>query len=179
MKSKLPFRSLPNPSEQYTVLLPGGNVDFNKSNTFLSELHVKPGLTVSDKAVIELMYLYGLRISEVINIKASQISPTGHIFVQALKGGKTRIILSLKYQSFWNAARLGLLPLSKIYSRNYYYRLFKKHGYNQKFGDNNNFSVTHYFRHRLVQDLRKHGFSDRAIGAFLAHSSGKSIDHYG
>lgn len=158
MDSKLPIKSVSNPAEQSNVLLQAKSIDFKKGNTFLSELHKNSQLGLSDKAVVELMYLYGLRISEVLNITASQISPTGHIFVQALKGGQTRFLVSVRYQAFWNAAKIGLLPLKNVYSRNYYYRLFKKQGWNKKFGDNDNFSVTHYFRHRLVQDLRKHGF---------------------
>jgi len=179
MDAKLPIKSVSTPAEHSTVLLQSGNINFKEGNTFLSELHANSSLGLSDKAVIELMYLYGLRISEVLNITPGQISPTGHIFVQALKGGQTRFLVSIRYQAFWNAARIGLLPLKNVYSRNYYYRLFKKQGYNKKFGNNDNFSVTHYFRHRLVQDLRKHGFSDQSISRFLAHSSGKSIEHYG
>ena len=179
MDSKIPIKSVPNPSEQYSTLLHAGNNVFHQQSSFLTELHKNKLLALSDKAVIELMYLYGLRISEVLKIKASQIAPSGHIFIQTLKKGKQRIIIPVKYANFWIAARRGLLPLGNIYSRNYYYRLFKKCGYNKKFQGNENFSVTHYFRHRLVQDLRRNGFPDSSISQFLAHSSGKSVENYG
>lgn len=174
----LGYKSVPKPSAQTATL----SQDFSNKQTpgsfFMYSVLKNPELSRTDKAVIELMYLYGLRISEVLSIKSTDVSTIGHIKIRSKKGSNFRVITSLYFPSYWSLEFRLSLPLSDYYSRFYFYRLFKKMGYYQKLSGHNNFSVTHYFRHRLVTDLKSQGFSLQDIKDFLGHKSIKSTEYY-
>lgn len=145
---------------------------------FLDNLNKNKTIGITEKAVIELQFLYGLRIQEVLKIKNSDISPYGQIFINTEKTGEPRVITPLLYANFWLQPVPGALPLIDIYSRFYFYRLYKKLGYYKKYGENERNSVTHYFRHELVQNLQAAGFDDKNISKFLAHRSQKTLQFY-
>ena len=148
------------------------------NDSFMFNLIKRKDVSIPEKAVIELLYLYGLRISEVLKILPTDVAPTGQIFIKTSKTGEPRIVVPVEYTNFWaNTGRLSL-PLSNIYSRFYFYRLFKKLGYYSKYGNNDKYSVTHYFRHELVRNLEANGFDRKAIAQFLAHRGLKSIGYY-
>lgn len=138
-----------------------------------------PELVVAEKAVIELMALYGLRISEVLSINRSDISQGGSIRVRALKGSSIRVIQSFMFREFWISQGSSLLPLSSVYSRFYFYRLFRKYGLYSTFGVNEKASVTHYFRHLKGLEVQT-AFNDWELTASsLGHKSQKSTVFYG
>lgn len=136
-------------------------------------------LTETDKAVIELMYMWGLRVSEVLNITCADVSRTGNIRIKALKGSNFRVVRSSVYEWFWLNADSSLLPLKNVFSRFYFYRLFKRIGLYGTFGNNSNQSVTHYFRHLQGLDVQN-SFEDWELTASaLGHKNVKSTLYYG
>jgi integrase len=137
------------------------------------------GLQKIDQVVIELMALWGLRVSEVLNITCSDVSKSGNIRIKALKGSNFRIVRSSMFAEWWINADSSLLPISTVYSRFYFYRLFKRIGLYGKFGSNDNNSVTHYFRHLQGLDVQN-SFNDWALTASaLGHKNEKSTIYYG
>jgi hypothetical protein len=114
----------------------------------------------------------------VLRIKPSDVTFMGHIKIKSLKGSNDRIVLPLFFRSFWATAGSGLLPLSNYYSRFYFYRLFKKLGYYSKFGDNKVNSVTHFFRHQLILNLKQQNVPDDVISHFISHRNLKNLDYY-
>jgi len=145
---------------------------------FLTNLNKSASLSIVDKAVIELLFLHGLRISEVLSINYSDVLHDGRIIIHGSKGSQNRLIHSVLFSSFWADGSTGLLPLNSIYSRFYFSRLFKKLGYYKKFGQNQKNSVTHYFRHVFVQELLAQGVPESDISLFIGHNSKRSIRYY-
>lgn len=136
-------------------------------------------LEVFELAVIELMFMWGLRVSEVLQVNTSDISKSGNIRIKALKGSNFRVVRSSLYSSFWLDSDATILPLNAVYSRFYFYRLFKRVGLYGHFGNNCNNSVTHYFRHLRGLDVQD-TFNDWDLTAnALGHKSSKSTLYYG
>ena len=145
--------------------------EYNKYN-------IRNDLIDIEKAVIELLMLNGLRISEVLNIKPTDVLSNGFISIKGLKNSKDRLVRPVFYGSKWRNNFTGLLPLKIYYSRYYFYRLFKKIGIYAKYGNNVYNSLTHYFRHEIVISMRNSGVDDRAISDFLGHKSMDSLKYY-
>lgn len=168
-----------NPSAQSATLCDQGSPDVVPSFDVATFLNEHSELQHVEKAVIELMFLYGLRISEVLQINHSDISKGGNIRIKALKGSSFRIVQSLMFKDFWISESQPLLPLSSVYSRYYFYRLFRKYGLYSTFGVNQKASVTHYFRHLRGLEVQS-AFEDWELTASsLGHKSIKSTVFYG
>ena len=172
------FDPVLNPSAQSPELLKPGKYYNLIEDPFLSKIIQNKYISTVEFSVIELLYSFGLRITETLEIQPFNISNTGHIFLTTSKTSEPRIIQPVYSKHFWHSNNLAYLPLSKTYSRFYFYHLFKKLGFYQKYGDNINNSVTHYFRHQLVRNLLKQGFSRESISLFLAHRTFKTLKYY-
>lgn len=143
-----------------------------------TQYYVREDLIPIEKAVIELLMLNGLRISEVLSIKPSDVLPNGYIRINGKKGSNDRLITSNYFRTHWQTSFISLLPLHLYYSRFYFYRLFKKIGIYGRYGSNKYNSVTHYFRHEIVLSMQKSGVDDQLISEFLGHKSSKSLLYY-
>lgn len=174
----LRIKSVTTPTAHKAQLCQESSFTKRKQDRFISDLVKKKDLSYQDKAVIELMYLYGLRISEVLKVNVYDITNQGSVLIKGLKRSDNRIVYPVEFRSFWINAGSSVLPIGLIFSRFYYYRLFRKLGYSGKYGSNQKDSVTHYFRHELVLSLKKQGYDKRSISQFLSHRSLKSLDHY-
>lgn len=173
------IKSVPSPCAQTTT--PCGSGSPGISNGFDLEVFMSnaSGLSVLEKAVIELMFMHGLRISEVLNIDQSDISKSGAIRIKALKGSSFRVVQPALFKEFWLKNCSQLLPLRTVYSRFYFYRLFKRLGLYAYFGTNSNASVTHYFRHLKGLDIQE-SFNDWALTqSVLGHKNVNSTHYYG
>lgn len=131
-----------------------------------------------EKAVIELQYLYALRINEVLNIDYYNIFPAGQILIKSEKGSNNRIVIPVLFRETWFGKTRTDLPLSRIYNRFYFYRLYKRLGFYAKYKDNSNYSVTHFFRHELIEQLQKSGMTKEDIQLFTAHKSTGGLASY-
>lgn len=152
-------------TEQENQLIYIGNIiNDNKNNAF--------------GAVTELLFLYGLRISEALSVCGSDVKSDGSIRIKTLKGGSVRIVFPVVCVDFWLGFRFNRFPIVNVFSRFYFYREFKKLGLMAHFGNNDKFSTTHYLRHLKVLSMRNSGYSDIEISKFLGHNSFKSLDFY-
>jgi integrase len=130
------------------------------------------------RCVIELQFLHGLRISEVLNITSLDITRNGRIRIKGLKGSFDRFVVSSNFTEFWTVTGQHLLPLSTTYSRFYFYREYKKLGIGAHFGNSLNKSVTHYFRHAVALDSQEKFENLTDTKMVLGHKSIKSTEKY-
>jgi len=173
------IKSVSSPSAQSSRPCAQGSPDAMSGFDVEAFLSNASFLSVIEKAVIELMAVNGLRISEVLNINQSDISKSGNIRIRSLKGSSFRVVQSMLFKEFWLSGAAGLLPLSSVYSRFYFYRLFRKYGLYATFGTNNHSSVTHYFRHLKGLDIQE-SFNDWELTAsVLGHKNINSTLYYG
>jgi len=175
---KLRIRSDSIPSAQSSILYCPDTDHLPVLDTMFIDKVKGYALTMTDSAVLELLMFYGLRISEVLRIKKNDIKSTGHIIIKGLKGSNDRLVQPKYYYEFWFKSGYGSLPLGGIYSRFYYYRLFKRMGIGQKFNMNSNTSVTHYFRHNLIIELKRQGVPEHMLSSYIGHVSKKTLKYY-
>lgn len=130
-------------------------------------------------AVAELLWLNGARITEVLNIKGSDISSQGNIKIKGLKSSNDRILRTSEHRNFWLGMRNFTNNLGSVYSRFYFYREFKKRGISLNFHGYKNQAVTHAPRHLLIADLQTIDIELTTTKQTIGHKSIKSTEHYG
>lgn len=165
------------PAQSNKLLLDRMEVDNSEFDRICSIIQ-NDKLPLVLRAVIELQFLHGLRISEVLNITASDITRNGRIRIKGLKGSFDRFVLSSNFIEFWTCSGIPLLPLCRCYSRFYFYREYKKLCIGARFGNSHNNSVTHWFRHAVALDSIEtfHSINDTKI--VLGHKNSKSTQKY-
>ncbi len=179
MSSRLPsINAIPSPSVQSAEKRLSTYPDKKCLELFLFEKTEGKGLSIVEKAVIEMQYRFGLRIQEVLNISAYDVYRDGLVLIKSEKGSNNRMVQPVTFVSFWTGNGRLQLPLSDIYSQKYFYRLYRKLGFYQKFKGNKRDSVTHYFRHVLIERLQSEGMSLEDIQLFTGHASKRGLDHY-
>lgn len=103
--------------------------------------------------LVELMMCHGLRVSEVIGIKPSDISPRGVIRVRAKKNSLDKLVESKNYRHVILHIRNKGFIIDRHYNRHLFYRRFRKYGVYGVYGSNTKRSVTHSMRHEVALDL--------------------------
>ncbi|MBI3794749.1 MAG: site-specific tyrosine recombinase XerD [Nitrospinae bacterium] len=137
-----------------------------------------------DSAMLELLYSTGLRVSELVGIKTSDINFTAGYLVTMGKGAKERLIpvgeraiekinkyLALRpsvLKKWENPRELFLTRLGKPMTRQMFWQLVKK--YVLKAGLNPDISP-HSLRHSFATHLLENGADLRAVQMMLGHSS--------
>lgn len=176
--NKRPNNSVLSPSAQITALceLPGVN-DLVANITRLLAAG-NNSLTSYEKAILELQFLYGLRISEVLNITYSDIKYNGSILVKGLKGSNDRIVVPVKFMVYWINFKKHKLVISKSFNRFYFYRLYKKKGVYDSLFSKSNKSVTHIMRYNYIIQLIKTGENIEQIQQLIGHKSINSTIYY-
>ena len=166
------------PSAQSITLcdsrLPSDSLD-SLINSVIAPDSPKP---VMIKAVIELMYLNGLRISEVLHIKGSDIAKNGVIKIHGSKGSFDRIAVSSIYKQFWISRRAAPHAIDETFSRFFFYREFKKIGISITNLNGNKNAVTHAFRHLLVTNAMSIDNDLATVAHHIGHKNSKNTKHY-
>lgn len=135
-------------------------------------------LSIETKALIELMGIWGLRVSEALSIKASNVTRYGSIFVDGLKGSQSRLIHPNLYLNFWKSVyQTKCLDISYI-NRFYIYRIFNKSGIFIQHAPGLNKSVTHALRYIFIANCIKMNMSTVDIQNVLGHKNINSTLHY-
>lgn len=101
-----------------------------------------------------LQLLYGLRISEILDIEGNDIDRLGRIIVQGKKGSNSRLVIDNQDVKWWISKRA--LGTQKVFSfdRFYVYRIYKKCGISHAMEGKKHKAVTHYTRHLYVKSMQ-------------------------
>jgi len=130
------------------------------------------------RVIIDIQVRHGLRISEVLRIKHSDILTLGRLKITASKNGQDRIINyedSFDYLRFCKAN--GVTPF-KDYDRFFLYRAYRKEGIMLFHDFDKKYSVTHALRHLVVQQLTKEIEDKSLISSIMGHKSTKTLSWY-
>lgn len=152
-------------------------------NDLLEAPDTSKDLGLRDRAILELMYASGLRVSEVVNLPLSQLNLSAGLVMVTGKGNKERIVPLGEYASDWLAqylkiARPGLVgekwvetlfvsrlgrPMTR---QTLWHRI---HNLAQIAGITGKLSP-HGLRHAFATHLINHGADLRSVQLLLGHS---------
>ena len=171
-------KSVLKPSAQSNTLCGSqGQVEEEERINIVELLH-SAGYYNPISMIIELMYNGGLRVSEVLRIKGTDIVGNDRVRIKASKGSDDRLVQLFHTRDRLIGFKGSPYNVFEGLSRWYVYREFKKLGIGKRFGENRNNSVTHYFRQQQARSLENDGLEDSIRSKFLGHKNGKSIKHY-
>tara|TARA_R100000789_G_C2995341_1_gene147288 strand:- start:414 stop:1010 length:597 start_codon:yes stop_codon:yes gene_type:complete len=143
--------------------------------TVLEQLKVEGGHLYY---VLLLQYQYGLRVSEALNLRCSQISKGGKILVNGSKGSADRIIVVPELARFGANSLVGDYKIFPYISRFHVYREYKKRGISLALNGTNKRAVTHAPRHVAINEVNELSKSKEKTRQFIGHKSIKSTEHY-
>lgn len=129
-------------------------------------------------AVATILFQYGLRISEILNVRWCDVSATGLIYIKGLKGSDSMYIQAHSHLYEWQSFRNSGRKVKDYYSRFYFYRHFKHIGISFQFGGNKRQSVTHAPRHFRILAMQDLNPDTDAIKSTIGHKHSKSTTHY-
>jgi len=167
-----------NPSAQNEGLCAIHTPEVSSVTSIVNSILAGNELTSQDKAMVELLYISGLRITEALSIKFGSITNDGRIAVKGIKGSNDRLVFPLVTKAYFEHCKTFRYDPFKEKNRFYYYRLFKQKGlfiYRQHVEKN---SVTHVFRYNFVIDIKNSGADNNFIKSAIGHRSIKSTEHY-
>jgi integrase/recombinase XerD len=145
---------------------------------FLKQPNIETEIGLRDRALLELMYASGLRVSEAISIKVSDIELDAGILTCFGKGSKQRKVPLGKSAVEWiksylqvrnrktGAQNLFVSPAGKPLNRQIVYQLVKNYG--EKAGLEN--ISPHKLRHTFATHLLQNGADSRSVQVMLGHS---------
>lgn len=176
--SKLRSKSVKTPSAQESQVLQSGyELDSGFSSKVYYILNDKrtPWLV---RLVVELQYLYGLRISSALHVRFCDITSNGGIYIRQGKGSESLIVYSRIFPERLMRIKSESREFILNFSRYYFYRYYKKVGLYSEFSGNTNKSVTHLFRHNIALSLKEDMISKQDVKRFLGHRNIKSTGSY-
>ena len=166
------------PSAQYAIQ--GDAYNAAESNYLSAVLGVINDclLPVALRALIETMYIGGLRVSEALNIKCSNISVDGTIKAIGMKKSFNRFVLiSQNVIYFKKCKKLKINPFQD-YDRYFLYRFCKSKGIFISHGKDYKQSVTHSLRYNRINNINQISDSIIETAKQIGHKSIVSTNHY-
>ncbi len=130
------------------------------------------------RAVLEVLFLNGARISEVLKATGKNITPQGNIIVKGSKGSSDRLLVVSYHRDFWLRWKNNNECLGDVFSRFFFYRYFRKLGLSMSVRGSSRSVVTHSLRHLLVQSGMKVEETKEILSKYIGHKSIKSIEYY-
>lgn len=125
------------------------------SELIVDRINSDSDLSIIIKALVELQFSHGLRISECLAIDNSDLLSSNRIRIKSLKGSIQRIIVFNDSHGYFKMCRsTGSKPFDCI-SRFCVYRIYKRIGISYYDGTSAYSSVTHAPRHIVASELRK------------------------
>lgn len=148
-------------------------------NQLLAAPDIATEIGVRDRALLEVMYAAGLRVSEVISLKHSDVDVHAGLVICHGKGSKERRVPIGKSAIHWlqqyNAVRAGydkpsspnlFVNRGKPLTRQFAWAMIKR--YANKAGVKD--ISPHTLRHSFATHLLQHGADSRSVQALLGHS---------
>lgn len=127
--------------------------------------------------IVEILDLYNLRISEVLNLKWSDVIDSKMIYVQASKHSHDTIIRDRQIvQQIIKLHRIDSTYIFKpvTYTQVYtYIKRYLSHRFSKQY-DKKNKKITHYFRYKNAQSLK----TKKQVSTMLNHSGQQSARYY-
>lgn len=183
-----PFLSIKNPK---TAMREIKILDQHEVEKFLNLIPYSTSLQLRDRAMFEVLYSCGMRVSELVNLKLSQIDFEEKIIRFVGKGGKIRITpLGSKAAEFLEkyikVARFNIEREKKSefvflnkngskLTRQGFWKILKK--YFKKFNIAKNI-YPHIFRHSFATHMIESGADLRIVQELLGHSSISTTEIY-
>lgn len=175
-------------SPKFKKILPSV-LTVDEVDKLFSSIDVSKWEGIRDRAMLELMYASGLRVSELISLKKESINiQEGFLVVHSGKGGKDRLTLIGSSAKEWINKYLEI-SLDKLIVTEFLFitkraKSFTRQGvwlklkeYAQKTGINKPV-YPHILRHSFATHLLEGGADLRAIQALLGHSSITTTEVY-
>lgn len=129
--------------------------------------------------IAQIQCLYGLRVTEVLNIKLSDIDDNYKATVQRLKR-EDPVVITLTFQERFihetKAIKGFLFDMTTRFSVYYTYRECGI-GFQSKYSTK--LSVTHSYRHLYVKHLLERGYKYQEIAVMLGHLDERNTELYG
>lgn len=133
---------------------------------------------IIDRIVIRLLISSGLRISEVLSLKAFDIAADGSILIRSKKGSNIRYISGMEFSSFLGINAVWFCSELSCRNRWHYYRLIKRLGISVVVSGNSNASVTHLFRYAFVERIIGLSGSVEESAQIVGHKNKKNTGRY-
>lgn len=165
-------------------------LNFEEINKLL-DLKPKTALEYRNRAMIELMYATGLRVSELVNLELNDINVKDNYIRVYGKGKKERIVpmaeittnILNEYISVYRDSLLKGYLTDKVFISSYgkgitrqaFFKILKKIAKEQ--GIEKDFSP-HTLRHSFATHLLEYGADLRSIGEMLGHENIKTTQIY-
>jgi integrase/recombinase XerD len=134
---------------------------------------------IRDRAVLEVMYACGLRVSELVHLKHADVDLLAGLVVCYGKGNKERSVplgrSAIHWLQQYSAVKAGygkptspfiFLHRGKPFTRQIAWAMIKRHS--EKAGIKN--VSPHTLRHSFATHLLQHGADSRSVQALLGHS---------
>ena len=172
------IKSVLSPSATYNITLQSGTKLEQLVHQINAVLYSKNELSYFDKAVLELLFLNGARINEVLNIRGANVDHIGNIQIKGLKGSGNRILSPGQYRSFWLNWKKTNYTIGSVYSYWYWYRLLKAKGIYITLDNQLQHRVTHVFRHIYITMAYNVNKDLDTIKNDVGHKSEKSTKSY-
>ncbi|MEK6282863.1 MAG: site-specific tyrosine recombinase XerD [Acidobacteriota bacterium] len=149
----------------------------------IDQLLAAPDITteegVRDRAMLELMYAAGLRVSELVGLKQTEVDLNGGVVNCHGKGSKERRVPIGKSAIHWLQRHASIkaaygqagypnlfLHRGKPLTRQLAWSIIKRHASTAGVGD----VSPHTLRHSFATHLLQHGADSRSVQALLGHS---------
>ena len=189
--SKNPFTEIKNPKGPKNLI---EILDESEVKNFLERLPYSTKLEMRDKAMFELLYSSGLRVSELVNLKLNDIDYEENLIRCIGKGNKERIVpigeTAIHYlKTYIKTARFYMQNIksnrstefcflnkngTKL-SRQGFWKILKK--YEKEFNLNKRI-YPHLFRHSYATHMLERGADLRVVQELLGHSSISTTEIY-
>jgi len=182
-----PFSEISNPKTPRKLM---GVLTEPEVEKFLDSIPVSTDLNIRDKAMFELLYSCGLRVSEIVGLKMSNIDLDQGLIIFIGKGNKERItpignkaMAALK--EYFSHARYKIERAREEYvflnrfgrklSRQGFYKIMQSHA--KRAGLKKNL-YPHIFRHSFATHMLERGADIRTVQELLGHSSISTTEIY-
>lgn len=177
-RARRSINSISTPSAQIANLCDVGTIAESLEAIFVTTIAKVRSYDQSLALVIWLMYASGLRISEILKIKGTDISRSYNILVRGSKKSNDRLVNGVLFEEFLKAYIGKSTLVFSQFDRFYIYRELKKLGLCYKFAGNEKSSVTHLGRHVFALQGKEIADESMTVGKMLGHKGMSSEKYY-
>lgn len=150
----------------------------NSFSQMIEEIISNNHIDITERLMIELMFRNGMRVSELLKLKGSDLMDNGTFIIRASKGSNNRIGFIITHKDLLYCFKGLDYPIFSCYSRQFIYYRFKRLGINIAVFGNHNKAVTHAMRHNLIENMESKYQTSDEIKEAIGHKSVKSTEHY-